>query len=450
MEPTSLRRGGALAACGLLASLAQAQVDWTLVPAPGSPVGRTDHTIAYDAARERVVMFAGAASSMTPEDVSEWDGQQWRSFLPPVRPGPQLNPVMSWDPAGGGIVLLAWGSSTWRWDGARWAQLAPATMPGTRYAAAMATDPLRRRIVLFGGADASGSTLADTWEWDGQAWQRMAPPVSPRARLGHGMAYDESSGEVVMVAGVGGPPYTSLSDMWSWNGSRWLQILTASAIPAVGRLVYDSARARLVWVTGGTTWEWIGGAWTQRITNTVTGLGFGAAAYDVARQQVVSFGGQRGTSFPAETWIYESTYKASASPFGAGCSGSAGTPILAPVAAAANLPWLGGQLELELSPLPLLAPAALLVGVSRTAWQGSSLPFSLGPIGMPGCALLVSDEALLWMSGSSGRATLVLPVPAITSLVGGEFHVQSLVLDPTANSTGAIMSNGVTSRIGAR
>src|SRR5690606_30998268 len=51
------------------------------------------------------------------------------------------------------------------------------------------------------------------------------------------------------------------------------------------------------------------------------------------------------------------------------------------------------------------APAALLLGCSRTSWGSIPLPFALAPFGLPQCDLLTSVELTVpVLTGSAGLA----------------------------------------------
>ena len=52
---------------------------------PGLPTARSGHAVAYDAARGRVVLFAGyAAGDARRNDTWEWDGSAWTERTPPA------------------------------------------------------------------------------------------------------------------------------------------------------------------------------------------------------------------------------------------------------------------------------------------------------------------------------------------------------------------------------
>jgi hypothetical protein len=163
--------------------------------------------MAYDAGRQRTVLFGGSNSS----------GQL---------------------------------ADTWEWDGVNWAQRTPATSPLRRIQHAMAYDAARQRTVLFGGLATLGPFLGDTWEWDGVSWIQQSPAASPPARSQHAMAYDLRRQRVVLFGGV--MSATVFADLWEWDGSSWVQQSPAPRpTPRRGHaMTYDAARQRLV-VFGG-------------------------------------------------------------------------------------------------------------------------------------------------------------------------------------------------------
>src|SRR5437773_313852 len=99
-------------------------------PSAPKPLARDYVALAYDVARERVVLFGG------------YDGSE-----PPL-------------------------ADTWEWDGSTWKQRNPAQSPPGRIDHALAYDEARKRVVLFGGngSVSVADTLGDTWEWDGIRW----------------------------------------------------------------------------------------------------------------------------------------------------------------------------------------------------------------------------------------------------------------------------------------
>jgi hypothetical protein len=124
------------------------------------PSPRYDYAMAYEAARQRVVLCGGSGST-----------------------GALFN-------------------DTWGWDGAAWTQVEDMGPPARRNHA-MAYDDSRQRLVLFGGYNNSISPaiyFGDTWEWDGTEWTQVAD-IGPAARVNHALAYDTVRQQVVLFGG---------------------------------------------------------------------------------------------------------------------------------------------------------------------------------------------------------------------------------------------------------
>lgn len=186
---------------------------WTQRASTNHPLVRFGHTMAYDRARSRVVMFGGRTRSGTVflNDTWEWDGTNWIPFMPAHSPAPRMGSTMATDPSTGQVILFGglllggpFAADVWTWDGVDWTQLAPAHTPTARMQAPMANDPIRSRLVLYGGYD--GTDLVDTWQWDGIDWHLISTPIHPvvstlpaitSAPAGHGVVLfggEDSSG----------------------------------------------------------------------------------------------------------------------------------------------------------------------------------------------------------------------------------------------------------------
>ena len=97
------------------------------------------------------------------------------------------------------------------------------------------------------------------------------------------------------------------------------------------------------------------------------------------------------------------------------------------------------------------SPVVLVIGFSRRQWTGLSLPFDLSMIGAPDCTLYTSlNRTLPAMSDQAGRATVRLPIPDDTSLIGQTYYSQFVAIDPSANLLGLTTSNAMVATIGNR
>jgi hypothetical protein len=140
---------------------------WTQIKPTTSPTGRYA-AMSYDSARQRTVLFSGydaSGRSGVPADTWEWDGKVWTQIKPATSPKGRYSHSLVYDSARQRTVLFG-GSSladTWEWDGKAWTQIKPVAWPRGRHFSAMAYDAARQRTVLFGGSDIL--IRDETWEY---------------------------------------------------------------------------------------------------------------------------------------------------------------------------------------------------------------------------------------------------------------------------------------------
>ena len=138
---------------------------WTLKTAegaPGSPPKRGGAAVAWDFARNKLVVFGGDAGSST--------------------------------------TLL---NDTWEWDRARptpGAQVKSANAPSARRWSAMAWDPITKGMVLFGGLTASGYS-DETWLLIGGQWSSRSLTIKPPARSNHSFVTRPDFRDAVVTGG---------------------------------------------------------------------------------------------------------------------------------------------------------------------------------------------------------------------------------------------------------
>ena len=163
------------------------------------------HALAYDARRQRVLLFGGRRQEAARafDETWSWDGHDW------------LLEETS-DPEGDGE-------------------------PGNRVRAAMVGDAARGRVVLFGGRHHLGEGIGseparDTWLWDGGANAR--PGHLARIRFAEAEAPDGST-ELLDVSlrwsagGLGHPEGvdTSGAVLYVWEEGRWVELARHEASP---------------------------------------------------------------------------------------------------------------------------------------------------------------------------------------------------------------------------
>ncbi|MEO8621700.1 MAG: hypothetical protein ABI625_11585, partial [bacterium] len=283
------------------------------------PEPRTGHQLAYDSARQRILMFGGQS----------------------------------------GDAAIGYPSTLWAWDGARWTCLSADGPPG-RVDATLVDDPGRGVVVLYGGRRRAGQqneVLSDTWEWNGTRWDLR--DTIGLGRREHMVAAFDTRTQSVVVHG-GGAGNASLDDTWRWSGTRWTQmetrvtralianslvarpsgalLIAAEAPDSLGAFraaLYEvrnalwaivdstgprfSPQASSTLAGGGNVlmfagWEPDGRAntitWTERegwrVRNDPHVRRRGApVAYDARRNRVVMYGGDDGERVLADTWEWD-------------------------------------------------------------------------------------------------------------------------------------------------
>jgi hypothetical protein len=415
---------------------AGAQMNW-FPRYPGvTPPLRAEHTLAYDAARKRIVFFGGSGlTGLYNGDTWEWDGNTWVQRLPPVSPLPRCWHAMAYDSVrqrvvvSGGFTQTGIRDDFWEWDGNTWWQQAASPRPPVVHRHAMAYDAARRRLVVFGGWGTYNLLyLNETWESDGNVWTKFQPAVSPEVRVDHAMAYDAARRRVVLFGGMG--IKVELNDTWEWDGSAWTRC-TPSVSPPVRyqhAMAYDSARGRIVLFGGfgnywspmssllDDTWEWDGREWTRCAPRAFPQARAGhAMAYDAARQCVVLVGGGGVLGGLDDTWEWSG-----------------------PFLVASGLSRPGSTVEFSLNS-GQDAGLAYVVGSSFGTGPiklGDGRRINLGPDNL--LAVSVANQLPGVFAGycgvldGQGQARASIHIPNIPPLVGARIHTAFVTLDSGA------------------
>jgi hypothetical protein len=131
--------------------------EWTVLSDAGPPI-RNLGGVAYDARRNRLVMYGGTHSQN-----------------------------LSYD-------------DTWEWDQASGWQQKEVSGPGTRDHVEMVYDATRERVVLYGGQLPGNEFPRDTWTWDGTSWQQLHES-GPAGRVHYGLVYDPGTQRTYLFGG---------------------------------------------------------------------------------------------------------------------------------------------------------------------------------------------------------------------------------------------------------
>jgi len=336
---------------------------WSTVNQPAfAPAPRRDITVAQ--ALDRFYVVGGFRDPSLYADVWSWDGSIWTLDYS-AHPTSRDDAAYAFDPARGVVIyggdddddellfdLWTLGSSASSWE-----RIDVTPTPGIEKPG-IAFDPVRDMLVHFGGRIAS-PVVDQTWSFDG-AWVRRPdadPRPSPRTHVW--MDFSHVRDEVMVVGGC--DFIVPLSDIWSYDGTRWQVIMaqeppipcesnvgidpwaervlaltlgggssrthwfdgstwsepTLPVMPPAreeGRIAYLPDADRFVLFAGRTptggsqfadTWEWDGVRWQEISTPTAPqGRNGHAMTYDPIRRAIVMTGGHVGNAKPVDTWFY--------------------------------------------------------------------------------------------------------------------------------------------------
>ncbi len=204
-----------LGCAGFDGPLAGKDLAWRLVDVEVAGP-RIESAMVWDPVRRVFVLHAGRDVdwNLRPE-TWEWspNSEAWRLIVDSSQqnPGPRISHTMVWDTARkrmilfGGTDLDRYFDDTWAFDGStsRWVRLDTTGNPPPRSQHGMVYDPDTDQVIVFGGRGINHEPLHDTWllSLDSLEWIRHDSPDGadhPQARDHVQMARDSVSGIIVM------------------------------------------------------------------------------------------------------------------------------------------------------------------------------------------------------------------------------------------------------------
>lgn len=317
-----------------------------VTPAGLSPAPRIEHHMVYDSYRERVILFGGysmdsSGAEIPLNDTWEWDGKTWTNVTPQQSPSPRKRHAMAYDQARQEVVLFGGNSEgeykgdTWVWNGDVWMERrANQTSPSARLGHAMAYDQQRRQVILFGGEGSDGRR-SDTWAWDGNRWLQVATEdeFPSTCCINQSLAYDSIRDRIILTAI---PDSSTLVNTWEWDGEQWTDVTPDSTQPEARNYSssYDGNRSRAVLTAlslydARPTLEWDGRRWYDA---TPTANDFGrrwnyAQAYDGKRKSTLIFGGEYSNDYYNDLFEWNGTDWTNVTPLGVSPPGRSGAML---------------------------------------------------------------------------------------------------------------------------
>ena len=241
------------------------------VPTATTVPTRDRAAVAYDAARNEVVVFGGVEIDFNNLRGDTWtlDANDWTDRQNAATPLiTYLYKTIYFDSNRQVWVFVTeGGDDIWSWNGSAWANDFQANAYIGSGESSTAYDSDRQRLVLFSYSQVDDQSPV-TAEWDGASWTILSPVHSPPMQARAAMAFDPVHHVIVAFGGIGNncPDYFCNST-WTWNGTDWTDVSPASSPPErqQASLAFDVARGKMVLYGGGLSdvWEWDGAAWTN-------------------------------------------------------------------------------------------------------------------------------------------------------------------------------------------
>jgi hypothetical protein len=218
---------------------------WRPTYAGNQPIGRTEHSMAYDSRRGRMVLFGGETFpegfQTVLNDTWEWDGTKWY-FRTTNGPSSRFTQSMAYDSFRGITVMYGGfgyndGTALWEWDGNTWAGLNPEISPSKNYnqsESSMAYDSFRHGS--FVGPLTDGFVDSYFWSWDGVHWANQTPNFGQQLSSveQNTMVYDSYRRRVLLF---GGRFYYGKNETLSWDGAGWTPVAESSSSLSVADLL---------------------------------------------------------------------------------------------------------------------------------------------------------------------------------------------------------------------
>ncbi|HEY5798664.1 MAG TPA: hypothetical protein VIT92_00510 [Burkholderiaceae bacterium] len=214
--------------------------NWTQAKPPASPPGRAFHTMAYNPVTKKIMLFGGRGGVYFPnwqsgtnvplfDDTWEWDGANWTQAATPRNPPGRTFASMAFDDARQEMVLFGGNrayagnylADTWVWRDGAWQQRSDAG-PGARSNARLVYDPSSKTMLLLGGLhalepDSQGRVWVqanhDMWEWNGSRWQEIFAQRSPQGAASIGAVYDPARNGIMLYLADDWGPYPGVTPL---------------------------------------------------------------------------------------------------------------------------------------------------------------------------------------------------------------------------------------------
>lgn len=211
--------------------------DWIIQNIPTTPGVHLSPLMVYDASRKNILLYGGnqpqgkAIHPLT--DTWVWNGVAWVEKKPSTNPGPAslLSAGIAYDAAREVVVL--WNGSTWTWNGADWVKQNTSHTPSFMNGIVMGYDEAHQQTVLVGRTVTSepGQEKTETWLWDGVDWTFVSDNFLVNDASGENMIYDSKHNTLILFTLCGDKFLGKTRTALAWTGKSWEKLYEAPADP---------------------------------------------------------------------------------------------------------------------------------------------------------------------------------------------------------------------------
>jgi hypothetical protein len=242
--------------------------NWTQIFPVNHPTERTAHAMVYDSLRSRIVLFGGRHAKTTLEgdislfnDTWVWNGTNWSQINTPSAPDPRQLFGMAYDAVRDRVVLYggtrraADGETleavydTWEFDGTTWTKVLDTGEPKVGFPQ-LAFDLKRNQMILV-GVDSTLATLMYAYDSAAHVWNKLTPEKLPGCVNDAVMTYRSAIDRIVLAGGVCSLATSVIDSTWEWNGANWTELNVVNPARATAQgIAYDIHRDAVVMFGG--------------------------------------------------------------------------------------------------------------------------------------------------------------------------------------------------------
>lgn len=212
---------------------------WTQLTPAVLPSPRRRGNFGVDTFSGEVMLYGGqdGVGTTALDDTWLWDGFTWQSLAPTTSPGGLMWHGMAFDAARNVMVVFGgrrnifnpneYLNETWEYSRLlnQWTIAAPLNSPAPMLRPAMGYHPAMNRLIAFGGEFGNGTGSGETWTYDGADWTQInSTGVTPPPRMGAQLLANYNRNVAVLFGGRDPVSFNILNDTWEHDGTQWREI----------------------------------------------------------------------------------------------------------------------------------------------------------------------------------------------------------------------------------